>query len=469
MKTLHKILVASLLLIHASNAGCKEMEIANNHGLVVFASGITSPVSITHAGDSRLFVVNQRGSVLVVDSEGNVNPVPYLDISSRVVYGGERGLLGIAFHPNYNSNGYFYVNYVGAGDSTHISRFSVSAANPDRAEPASELKLMTIYQPYSNHNGGDLHFGPDGYLYIGLGDGGSGGDPQNRAQNLMELLGKMLRIDVNQGNPYSIPTSNPFYGNLSARNEIWAYGLRNPWRFSFDRLTGDLWIGDVGQNAFEEINFQPASSTGGENYGWRCYEGNATYNTNGCNSPSNYTFPVYDYPHGTECSVTGGYVNRHSVSSPYYGRYFFADYCGDKIWTLHQVAGNWVVETFGEFPNNNFSAFGEDSDGRLYVADLSGGIVYRITDNITSRDGMANVREVKVINSAGSGKVKILTDKNDKSEMQIALFDYIGVNRFNTVIQASNYEFDINFLPKGIYFLSVVINGRSQVHKLLIN
>lgn len=467
MKTLHKILIASLLLIHAGTAGCKEMQTVADPGLVLFASGITSPVSIAHAGDNRLFVVNQRGMVLVIDSEGNVNPVPFLDISSRVVYGGERGLLGIAFHPNYNTNGYFYVNYVGAGDSTHISRFSVSTTNPDRAEPSSELKLMTIFQPYTNHNGGDLRFGPDGYLYIGLGDGGSGGDPQNRAQNMMELLGKMLRINVNQGSPYSIPATNPFNGSLSIRNEIWASGLRNPWRFSFDRLTGDLWIADVGQNAFEEINFQPASSNGGENYGWKCYEGNATYNTDGCNSSSNYTFPVYAYPHGTECSVTGGYVNRHSVSSPYYGHYFFADYCGDKIWTLQKVAGNWLVETFGQFPNNNFSTFGEDASGRLYVADLTSGNIYRIVDNVTALDEMTHTPDIKVINYVGSRKVKILTGQNENSEMQLSLFDDIGVIRYSSATKASSYEFNISFLSKGVYFLSVSINGKSLVHKLI--
>lgn len=469
MKLLHKILIASFLLIHTGTTGCKEIQTVANPALVIFASGLTTPVSIANAGDSRLFVVNQRGSVLVVDSLGNVNPVPFLDISSRVVYGGERGLLGITFHPNYKTNGYFYVNYVGAGDSTHISRFSVSSANPDRAQPSSELKLMTIFQPYTNHKGGDLRFGPDGYLYIGLGDGGSGGDPQNRAQNLMELLGKMLRIDVNQGNPYSIPPTNPFYASLSMRNEIWAYGLRNPWRFSFDRLTGDLWIADVGQNAFEEINFQAASSTGGENYGWRCYEGNATYNTSGCNSPSNYTFPVYAYPHGTECSVTGGYVNRYSESSPYYGHYFFADYCGDKIWTLRKVAGNWVVETFGQFPNNNFSTFGEDASGRLYIADLTGGKIYRIVDNVTALDEMSHSHDIKVINSAGSGKVKILTGHNEEREMQLLLFDDIGLIHYNSVTKASNYEFDISYLSKGVYFLSVSINGKTLVHKLIKN
>ncbi len=467
MKPLHKILVTSLLLIHGTTAGCKQTETVNSPGLVLFASGLTTPVCITHAGDSRLFVVDQHGQILLLNAVGNVNPVPFLDITNRVVYGGERGLLGIAFHPNYKNNGYFYVNYVGKGDSTHISRFSVNATNPDRADPASELNLMTIYQPFSNHNGGDLSFGPDGYLYIGLGDGGSGGDPGNRAQNLMVLLGKMLRIDVDHGNPYTIPATNPFYASLSARNEIWAYGLRNPWRFSFDRFTGDLWIADVGQGSFEEINYQPASGTGGENYGWRCYEGNTAYNTDGCNAPSNYTFPVYAYPHGAECSVTGGYVYRGSATSPFYGYYFFADYCSDKIWTLHKVSDNWVAETFGQFTGNNFSSFGEDSAGNLYVAGLTSGKIYRITDDLTAVDEKENAPNLEVISLGGSGKVKIKSNHLSGAGMKLTLFDGIGINRLRSTTNTDDYEFDISSLPSGVYFLSVSIDGTNRIHKLI--
>ena len=257
------------------------MQPVSNPNLIVFATGLITPVCISNAGDSRLFTVDQHGLIMIVDSAGNVNPIPFLDIKSHVTYSGERGLLGLAFHPRYKTNGYFYVNYVGVGDSTHISRFSVSTSDPGKADPSTEYKLLTLYQPYTNHKGGDLCFGSDGYLYIGLGDGGGGGDPGNRAQNLSEYLGKILRIDVNSGSPYSIPQTNPFYNNPTARKEIWAYGLRNPWRFSFDRLTGDVWIADVGQDAYEEINFQPAAGTGGQNYGWRCYEGNNAYNITG--------------------------------------------------------------------------------------------------------------------------------------------------------------------------------------------
>lgn len=242
-----------------------------------FATGLSNSVTITNAGDSRLFVVDQAGYIRIVDTNGQVYPEPFLDIHEKVVFEGERGLLGLAFHPQYASNGYFFVNYVEQGNRTRISRFEVSADNADRADPESELNLITQLQPFNNHNGGDLKFGPDGFLYIALGDGGGSGDPDNRARNPMERLGKMLRIDVNQGDPYAIPTSNPFYDSTTALGEIWALGLRNPWRFSFDRLTGDLWIADVGQSELEEINFQSAASEGGENYGWRCYEGNESF------------------------------------------------------------------------------------------------------------------------------------------------------------------------------------------------
>ena len=436
--------------------------------LIPFASGLTSPVGITHAGDNRLFVVNQRGYIHIISPDGIVMNQPYFDIHERVVYGGERGLLGLAFHPQYKTNGYFYVNYVGKGDSTHISRFKVNTENPDLADPQSEFKLMTIFQPYSNHNGGDLCFGPDGYLYIGLGDGGSGGDPGNRSQNKMEYLGKMLRIDVNQGNPYSVPVTNPFYGSTSARNEIWALGLRNPWRFSFDRLTGDLWIGDVGQNAFEEINFQPANSKGGENYGWRCYEGNQPYSNIGCVSANKLTFPVHTYPLDQECSVTGGYVYRGTTSSPFYGFYFFTDYCSDRIWTLHKVADTWVKEDFGRFSGNNFSAFGEDSSGRLYVAGLSSGKIFRIDDQSTNLNIIEKPMGVKITHVPFSTFIQLRTERNDKPEIQISVYDIRGTKHFQKSIQEQTYEFNLGFLPAGIYFLKVTIDGNSQIQKLIL-
>ena len=375
----HFLLYFMLIIICS---GCKKSsdgtKVNDLKKMVAFATNLSSPVSITNAGDNRLFVTEQGGRIRIVNSNGEVNIQPYLDIHDKVVFNGERGLLGLAFDHDYASNGYFYVNYVGIGDITTISRFKVSANNPSTADPQSEFILLTVPQPFTNHNGGDLQIGPDGYLYIGLGDGGSGGDPGNRAQNPKEYLGKMLRIDIKHGNPYSIPPSNPFYNSTTALGEIWALGLRNPWRFSFDRLTGDLWIADVGQNAIEEVNFQPASSTGGENYGWRCYEGNEVYNIAGCPASAALTFPVYTYPHDTECSITGGYVFRGDHSSAYYGYYFFADYCSNKIWTLHKSRDTWVKEDFGQFAGNSFSTFGEDINGMLYIAGVDSGTIYLV-------------------------------------------------------------------------------------------
>lgn len=347
--------------------------------LDTFAQGLVKPIGIENAGDSRLFVIEQDGTVTIIDSAGNLNPVKFLDISDEVVTGGEQGLLGLAFHPDYINNGWFYVNYIGEGDSTRISRFSVTPANPDQADPESEQRILTLAQPYKNHNGGALKFGPDGYLYLGLGDGGSADDPQNRAQNLMEPYGKILRLDVSPGTSYAIPSTNPFVNDTSALPEIWAYGLRNPWRFSFDRLTGDLWIADVGQREMEEINMQAFSSSGGENYGWRCYEGSLEFNLDNCNTSAEFVFPVYEYRHlETECSVTGGYVYRGNEGSKYYGRYFYADFCSDKIWTLRNEGGTWISEQSGPFTGNGFSTFGEDCSGNLYIAGYTSGTIFRI-------------------------------------------------------------------------------------------
>ena len=444
-----------------------ESKSQNTNQLIPFASGLISPVCITHSGDDRLFVANQQGIINTVSSTGVVNTTPFLDIRDRVVYGGERGLLGIAFHPQYKTNGYFYVNYVGKGDSTQISRFSVNAVDPKLANPQSELKLMTIFQPYANHNGGDLKFGPDGYLYIGLGDGGSGGDPGNRAQNPKELLGKMLRIDVDRVNSYEIPVTNPFYNSTTTKGEIWALGLRNPWRFSFDRQTGDLWIADVGQNAIEEINFQPATSKGGENYGWRCYEGNQGYNTNECVPMANLTFPAYTYPQAQECSVTGGYVYRGSTTSPFFGHYFFTDYCSDKIWTLHKESGNWVKENFGTFTGNNFSTFGEDVNGQLYVAGITSGKIFRIADQVTATNMPGNQLNIQLFQIPTTKRVRIEVEQIN-SEIHLSVYDILGINQFQTIKSEPNFEIDLSLLKSGIYFLKVTTGGKTRIQKLIL-
>lgn len=367
-----------------------------NIALVPFATGFDRPVDISVApGESYLYITEQDGYIYKVDQNGTTLPNVFLDIEARVNSGGnERGLLGLVFHPNYATNGYFYVNYTATGGgATKISRFSVNPANPDLALPNSEFNIMSIPQPYSNHNAGDLEFGPDGYLYIPLGDGGSGGDPGNRSQNPQELLGKMLRIDVDNGTPYSIPADNPFINNPSVLDEIWAIGLRNPWRISFDRLNGDLYIADVGQDDYEEIDVQPASSLGGENYGWRCYEGNSAFNTNGCGPASNYVFPVHEYINSFSvgCSVTGGYVYRGTQFPSLYGQYFYADFCTGRFWSLEQAGGVWTNTNRGTFISQNYSTFGEDENGELYVGGLSDGIIYQVTDPVCQSFMLTNI------------------------------------------------------------------------------
>jgi len=362
--------------------------------LELYASGLSRPVVITHAGDERMFVVEQAGRIRIVE-DGVLLATPFIDIRDRVDdAGNEQGLLGLAFHPDYADNGYFYVNYTwdppGSNlDRTRISRFTVSA-NPDVANPASELVLMEFEQPYSNHNGGDIQFGPDGYLYIASGDGGSGGDPQNNAQNPNRLLGKLLRIDVDggggapdcsiaAGQHYGIPAGNAYVDGAGGAgcDEIFALGLRNPWRIAFDALSGNLWIADVGQNAFEEINFIPAGTGAGLNFGWRCYEGDAIYNGADCNAA--YFAPLVTTRHADgNCSITGGRVYRGSASPSLAGRYFFTDYCNTAIRTITFDGGEPVVED--PIPAGAMSqpvAFGEDVDGELYVAGLTGAI-YRI-------------------------------------------------------------------------------------------
>ncbi len=354
--------------------------------LVSPISGFSQPVHITHAGDGtgRLFVVEQAGRIRLVKN-GTLQATPFLDIHTRVGCCGEQGLLSVAFPPGFAASGRFYVDYTNTAGNTVIARYRVTG-NPDVADPASEQIVLPIAQPYANHNGGQLAFGPnDGHLYIGMGDGGSGGDPDNRAQNPADLLGKILRIDVETGSPatYTVPASNPFVGAAGYRPEIWALGLRNPWRFSFDRANGDLYIADVGQSSREEVDYQPASSGGGQNYGWRIMEGFLCFNPNPCSS-AGLTLPVVDYPHASgDCSITGGFVYRGPDYPGMQGLYFYGDYCTGRIWGLQFSGGSWqsleLLDTTA-----NISSFGEDQDGNLYVADLAAGTVSRIADSVAA-------------------------------------------------------------------------------------
>ncbi len=353
-----------------------------------FVSGLNQPVGIVNSGDERLFVLQQRGLISIISPNGDLMETPFLDLSSLVSQSAtETGLLGLAFHPKYSDNGYFFVDYTRISDgATVISRFSRDKSNPDLADPASEKQLLTVSQPYANHNGGQLLFGPDGYLYIALGDGGSGGDPQNNAQNPSTYLGKILRINVDVQNddiPYLIPPDNPFINEDQFLDEIWALGLRNPWRASFDRITGDLWIADVGQDKREEINFQAANSSGGENYGWRCYEASLEYNMSGCNDELVYTFPIFEYAHqGSGCSgsVTGGYIYRGARFNSLYGHYIFADYCTGNLYYLTSSNEGYSAILAANLPSFKFSAFGEDIYGELYVALREAGEIKRIIE-----------------------------------------------------------------------------------------
>lgn len=343
------------------------------------AAGFSLPVQVTHAGDGSgtLYVVEQGGRIRTLRN-GAVGAVPFLDIGTRVIAGGEQGLLGVAFPPGYATNGAFYVNYTRAGDgATVIARYHVTQ-DPDVADPSSEEILLVIDQPFANHNGGQIAFGSDGYLYIGTGDGGSGGDPQGNAQNPSSLLGKILRIDVDNGTlPYAVPPGNPFAGQAGFRGEIWAMGLRNPWRFSFDRGTGDLYIGDVGQSSFEEIDVQPAASAGGENYGWNVLEGNSCYGGATCD-PSGYAAPAAVYDHsGGKCSITGGTVYRGAAYPAMQGIYFFGDFCSGEVFGLARDGSAWETTLLLDTPVR-ISSFGEDGAGNLFATDYGGGTVQEI-------------------------------------------------------------------------------------------
>ncbi len=349
---------------------------------VEIVGGLSAPLFVTAppGDDSRIFIVEQGGLIRIFDFEEGLLATPFLDLTGIVSCCGERGLLGLAFHPDYANNGYFYLNHTrwasscaGDDECTKIVRYEVSG-NPNLADPGSREELLEISQPFGNHNGGMIEFGPgDGHLYIGMGDGGSGGDPYNLSQNPTSLLGKMLRIDVDGGFPYAIPTDNPFVGEAPL-DEIWALGLRNPWRFSFDRATGDMWIGDVGQNAWEEVDHQPASSSGGENYGWRLMEGAHCYDPPTDCDDGSLTYPVHEYSHGSGCSITGGYLYRGSATE-LQGLYLFADYCNGRVWAL-DPSDYSVEEIFTDENFGNITSFGEDAAGEVYL--MAGSRVWRI-------------------------------------------------------------------------------------------
>ena len=349
---------------------------------------VEKPTHITHAGDGneRLFIVEQEGRIVIV-KDGVQLKTPFLDIRDRVGCCGERGLLSVAFPPGYQQKQYFYIYYTDRSGNTVVARFH-TAKDPDRANPSSEEATLTADQPFSNHNGGQLAFGPDGFLYIALGDGGAANDPFGNGQKMSTFLGKLLRIDVEgEKRPYAVPSSNPFLGKKGIRSEIWAFGLRNPWRFSFDRTTGDLFIADVGQNKYEEVNVQPASSKGGENYGWNRMEGLHCFRSKKCDM-TGLVLPVAEYDHGSGCSVTGGMVYRGSAIANLAGVYLYGDYCTGRIWGMRTAGERWLSSELLD-TDLSISTFGEDEAGELYVADHGSGNIYQI---ISSASAPANPR-----------------------------------------------------------------------------
>ncbi|HVN86164.1 MAG TPA: PQQ-dependent sugar dehydrogenase [Candidatus Binatia bacterium] len=361
--------------------------------LQLVASGLSSPLYLTAPpGDvARIFIVEKGGRIRIVDS-GSILPTPFLDLSGLVSTTGERGLLGLAFHPSYGSNGRFFVDYTDASGNIVIAEYAVSG-DPNVATPTGTVLLTIPHAGASNHNGGDIAFGPDNYLYIGVGDGGGSGDahgPIGNGQNTTVLLGKLLRIDVDSGAPYAIPSDNPFFGSMTSRQEIWAYGLRNPWRYSFDLVTGDLYIGDVGQNMWEEVDYEPASAGGGQNYGWRLIEGDACFNPSTNCTTTGLTFPLVIYSHSNgRCATIGGYVYRGCAMPDLRGTYFYGDLCAAVVYSFEVSNGNAVNQldhssqvgsgtTIG-----SVASFGQDARGELYICDISAGKVFKIVPGTT--------------------------------------------------------------------------------------
>lgn len=468
-------IIPLLLLLFFNLSFCQTINLSS------FASGFSGAVEIVNAGDDRLFVVEQAGVVKILNADGSVNASPFLDISSIVGSGGERGLLGLAFAPDYATSGRFYVNYTDDSSTdtpnTVIARYTVSA-NPNVANSAGTT-LLTYQQPFGNHNGGKIAFGQDGFLYISSGDGGSGGDPGDRAQDNTTLLGKLLRIDVS-GTTYSIPSTNPFASSANGPNdprpEIYAIGLRNPWKFSFDKTNGDLWIADVGQNAFEEINKVIGSGNPGDNYGWRCFEGTSTFSTNGsCPLPGGFAStiaPVSEYAHvGNNCSgsITGGYVYRGTAYPNLVGKYIFAEFCKQTIGVLTETSpDNWSLAFQTPNITSNWTTFGEDQDGALYIA--GGSTIYKIEDTSLGVEDTTKL-SFKLYPNPAQGKVLIGLGNMQNKVNSMSIFNIFG----QLVETRHNFTENTISIPlinysSGVYFVEITFSENSKaLKKLLIN
>lgn len=481
--TLSKIFLLLLFFsLTLKNANSQPYEFVNAFPNVSFAS----PLYLTHSNDgtNRVFVVEKNGTIKVLPNDSLTNDSRiYLNISNKIITGSERGLLGLAFHPNYSANGYFYVNYTRSGDgATVISRFNVSSADPNKADSLSEYPILTVPQPYSNHNGGMVFFGMDGYLYIGMGDGGSGGDPGNRAQTLTELLGKILRINIDTTTAltnYGIPASNPFASG-GGRPEIFTVGMRNPWRMSVDPMTGEIYCGDVGQDAWEEVDI----IENGKNYGWRCYEGNNPYNLSGCASPSDYTFPIKVYQNvGSDCSVTGGYVYRGSRRPELYGRYIYGDYCSRKVFKLKYENGTVSEEELLFNAPGSIYSFGADQQNELYMCSANN-IVYRFnkSDLVGINNNSSQILDFKLnqnFPNPFNPETSINYSIPEISDVRLVVYDANG-KQVSTLVNTKQLSGSYNVkwngrdnygnnLPSGVYFYNLTAgNNFSQSKKMLL-
>ena len=366
-----KLFLSFFILIYFLSAKTQTVNLSD------FSTGYNWLLGMEHAGDDRIFALQKNGFIIISDKDGNRNPTPFLDLSAKTLnsFRDEKGLLGLAFHPDYESNGRFFVYYniIPAGDCV-IAEFMRDPDNPDRGLESSEKEILRFPHPRGNHVGGCLKFGPDGYLYIGVGDGGGSGDPDRTGQDLTTLLGKILRIDIDNGDPYSIPADNPFANDASAKKEIWAWGLRNPWRFSFDRLTGDLWLTDVGQNEFEEVNFQKAGDPGGNNYGWSCREASAIFRQSECAPGGIYVDPAFQYAHiGGSCSgsISGGVVYRGMQFGDLWGKYLTTDFCTGRIYAVDKDGDDFSGKLIGDFANGEYTVLEENNMGELFISSFA--------------------------------------------------------------------------------------------------
>jgi glucose/arabinose dehydrogenase len=450
----------------------------NGIQLIPFSSGYTNPLGLENCGDSRIFVVQKHGQIMICDTAGRRLATPFLDISDSVTYqSGDQGLLGLAFHPKFSSNGYLYVYYINLKGNAQISRFQESSTNHNVAIRSSEKKILEIpHQPNSIHQGGCLRFGPDGYLYIGTGDGG---DFRNNPQSPASLLGKMLRIDINSGSaPYTIPPSNPFVNKAGYRPEIWALGLRNPWRWSFDDVTGKLFIGDVGETNWEEVHFRYTNSYGGENYGWPCYEGNHTYNASYCQAGTLYTAPKYEYAHSSvtgDCSVIGGFVYRGTKYPSLYGKYLFADFCSGIIRSLTINYNNNSVSEKDEYKGdkNSYTSFGKDSRKELYIMSIANGNIYRVAA-ATAINGAAPLATVSLSVYPNPARAYCTASytTTKAEECTISLYNALGVQlatvKHMSITGKNNWQIAIPANVKGDCYITVTSASGTRIRQSIV-